>query len=219
MTQSLLAKLQKLDPSSVPAEPSNARQQQAAIYRSSQRETTLSLLMPFQSYLKSLVASSTAEISHRHCLVRLETFINFCEDRNMLPDQLMDGIEANANTRDLEQLRLAGWEQDIWVLLLCSLGLSNSGFSDRLPAYLKVRKEADRSTSDGDHPSQDLMEIVSKAAEVCPGSIWDNEAWTPERVCEYAKILQYDSFLVMCPSSDGHGEEPRLCVYYDGHVQ
>lgn len=215
MTQSLLAKLLKLQPTNTTSEPTNARLQQAAIYRTDQREIVISLLAPFQTYLRSLVAPDPRMISQMPCLVRLETFVAFCEKSNMLPSRFMDGIEANSRTSDLEQLILAGWEQDVWVLLLCSLVVSNADFFDHLPDYVKVGEEADAAAPDGDHPSQELMDLVSTAAATCPGSVWENEAWSPGLISRYAKLLQFDSFLIMCLREDGSEDELRLCIYHD----
>lgn len=79
-------------------------------------------------------------LSHQPCLVTLETLQAFCEQTKCLPRGFLDGVEANSNTQDIHQLRLAGWEDDIWVLLLAALSLSEDAAQllDTEPAYTRL---------------------------------------------------------------------------------
>lgn len=222
MAQSLLSKLDKLRPDGLPTKPSNAKQRQAAIYRQDQSQTNLSLLLPFQNYLRSLVALDSQLLSQGKYLVRLETLVQFCDHNNIMPAGFMDGVEANSNTRDMEQLRLAGWEQDIWILLLSALSITENeacpSFLKQTPAYVNVDPAYldARSTDiekDLDHPSHGLMELVRTAADAIPGSIWESPSWNVALLSEHAKRLDFDGFLVLCPTDDDGDEEPRFCVY------
>lgn len=226
LIQSLFGNLSKLhsNGSALPSEPQNTRQRQAAIYRSDLRDLIISILTPLQTYLKSLVAMSPELILQAPSLVRLETFIQLCEERKMLPPAFLDGIEANANTRDLEQLRLAGWEQDIWILLLTALSMADApSIVETAPPYvdMAVQHLDDRVAEieqDPTHPSHDLLHLVRTAAESSAG-IWRSPLWNGSRISEQAKRLQFDALTVMCPiDGDGGEEEARLCVYmhHDG---
>lgn len=130
----------------------------------------------------------------------------------------MDGIEANTNTNDLEQLRLAGWEEDIWVLLLVALAIADvqvSGLSDTAPTYLYMSNQTkDHLEQDPDHPSHSLLQLVRNAADACPGSIWTSPLWTLERLCEHARRLEFDGFILPVPDNDGGASEQiRFCIY------
>ena len=96
----------------------------------------------------------------------------------------MDGIEVNANTRDIEQLILAGWEQDTWVLLLGALLAVEQISPQWLPAYVKLIGDGanvDNSSKaidlDPSHPTHDLMQLVQVAAESYPESVWTSHRW------------------------------------------
>lgn len=105
MTQSLMAKLYKLQPDDLPEKPQNAKQQQAEIYRVDQRFALLpswkrvkacmltatrklieSLLVCFRQYLRSLLAQDAVDLTRGPCLVRLETVVEFCKS--------FDGVRA-----------------------------------------------------------------------------------------------------------------------------
>ncbi|KAK3709717.1 hypothetical protein LTR37_010744 [Vermiconidia calcicola] len=218
IVQSLAPKLTKLQSVTLPPEPKNKKQRLASIYRQGQISILTSLISALRTYTRSLIYNPTAEdIPRGPSLMTLESFIHLLTSQTLLPDPFLTGIEANANTRDLEQLRLAGWEEDVWVLLLCYLHLQQ--LEERLPRWLRealVPEYVGQATTSpgGGEQAESLMDIVHLAAEACAddeSSVWRNQRWTPEFVARTGgRVLQFEAFMVMVPSD---AEEPRLCLY------
>lgn len=137
ITHSLAPKLAKLRSASLPYAPQNAKQTQASIYRQGQVDILISLLSAFRRYTHSLVWTPSSDSApavpiRGPCLITLESFLPLLLSTNVIDSTFLAGIKANANTDDLEQLRLAGWEEDVWALLVCNLLLE----SDELPRWL-----------------------------------------------------------------------------------
>lgn len=215
---SLGSKLAKLQSVPLPSQPQNDRQKQASIYRGSQIDIMSSILCALRTYTRSLIwEPSNLALPREPCLVRLEPLVPVLTEKGVLDDDFLRGIEANANTSDLEQLRLAGWEEDVWVLLLCYLAVQQqadgqSWFTERLPEYIDISEPSSSAT--GVEQASALMEIVHTAAAACPGSTWMHEMWSPRYIDGVGGFLmRHESFTVVCPDGDG-GEEARLCLYF-----
>ena len=230
--QSLAPKLARLQPITLPSSPQNEKQRQASIYRESQVDILTSLTTALRTYTRSLIRQP------RHfqdgipptgpCLLTLESFFSLLTTTQTLNADFLRGIMANANTIDIEQLRLAGWEEDVWVLLLCYLFLLPES---RRPGWLRGALEQEYSSPNGRNlghcgndqdsseveQAESLMEIVHTAASACSGdSVWSDSRWTPRFITRTGgKMLLYESFMVMVPGERvaGEGDEVRLCVY------
>ncbi|KAK3711071.1 hypothetical protein LTR37_009858 [Vermiconidia calcicola] len=220
IVQSLAPKLPKLQltSSTLPSEPKSKKQRLASIYRQGQNDILTSLISALRTYTRSLIYNPTAGIPRGPSLVTLESFIHLLTSQTLLPESFLTGIEANANTRDLEQLRLADWEEDVWVLLLCYLHLQ----LDRLPVWLREAltpeyvEPISAATATASEQAESVMDIVSVAAEARgDDSLWRNQSWTPEFVARTGgSMLQFEAFMVMVPSGgEGGAEEARLCLY------
>ena len=237
LVQFLAQKSGNIQSVNLPPQPQNQKQEQAAIYRQSQINILTSLISALRTYLRSLIwsptASKPAELPTRPCLMRLESFLTVLMS-NGIARHFLRGIEASANTQDLQQLRVAGWEEDLWVLLLCYLALElekerhhlriSEWFRGDLPAHVEVSppqtSDAPRFTDSdaaGSEQASSLMDIVHTAASTCPpGSIWSEHKWAPGFIAGVGgKVFQHESFVVMIPremSSKGD-DEARLCLY------
>ncbi|KAF2478948.1 hypothetical protein BDY17DRAFT_257805 [Neohortaea acidophila] len=213
IVQSLNATAVRLQSAKLPSEPQNCKQQQAAIYRQGQVDIINALINTLKTYTRSLLwqPSPNQSMPTHPCLIRLQDFIDASKSSGTLDDAFLTGIGASANTTDLTELRLAEWEEDVWVLALCYSHLGSHRVDN------SRSEPIDDST--GHEPGQagDLMDIVDTAASVCPDSIWANERWSASYIASIGgRILQHDSFMIMCPKP-GHEEvaEPTLCVYLD----
>ena len=234
IVQSLAPKLAKLQSANLPLEPGNPKQEQAAIYRQSQVSILSFWISAFRTYTRSLIFHPTATdispVPRRPCLMTLETFLAVLSHHNTsVTTDFVKGIEANANTSDLEQLRLAGWEEDIWVLLICYLLLSSENqlkqwLSNALPEYIPLPSAQSRAEIRSDlaafgaeelEQANGLIPLIHAAASACgPASVWSDPRWTPEFVAGAGgRMMQWESFVVMIPGGDEDEEEARLCVY------
>lgn len=222
---SLAPKYQKLQATSatLPPTPENAIQAQAKIYRDAQIE----ILEGTISGLKASLRILRPPYAKAARLVTLDEAVVLM-DESMSKDFLA-GVRANARTSDVEQLRLAGWEEDAWVLLLCYAWLWTSSnpseemvkaHIDELEAEYHAESLATGSSDsvEGGESDEagDLMNIVKTAAERLPGSLWADERWSERFIAGFGgRVLKNESFMMMVPSEDG-GEEPRLVVYLHG---
>ena len=213
IVQSLAPKLAKLESIDLPSAPQNAKQKQAFIYRQSQLDILQSLIGALRTYTRSLIynpSDTTATLPARPCLMTLSSFLSTA---SLLDDTFLTGIAASANTRDLEQLRLAGWEEDLWVLLLCYLVLkpAKHQLQGMLPEYVHMANTALDPTET--EQASSLMDIVHNAAQAYPDSLWSDARWSTKLIAAVGgRMLRYESFTVMCPDTEG-GEEARLCMY------
>jgi len=149
-------------------------------------------------------------------------------DESMIKDFLL-GIRANTRTSDIEQVRLAGWEEDTWVLLLCYAWLwaSSKPAEETIKAHTTeleaeyhveslVVETSGSVEGEASHEAGDLMSLVRTAAERLPGSIWADKRWSERFIGGFdGRVLKNESFMMMVLSEEG-GEEPRLAVYLHG---
>jgi hypothetical protein len=179
----------------------------------------------------SLPLSNTEDLPRGPKLITLEAFINLLQDKSILHPAFLRGIAANAGTADLTQLRLAGWEEDIWVLMISWLLLD----PDQLPTWLRdafgeyidtielehgtpitIQPEAEGIIRE-DEQAADLLPVIQCASASTPGAKWEDPRWSPDHISSTGgAVMKYDSFLVLSPINQGQedGEEARLFVYF-----
>lgn len=228
--------------STLPQSPQNAKQSQAKIYRDGQAEILLSTINSLRTSLR-VFRPESPEFPREDLermnptgsrLATLEEAVElFAASDESVVQSFMAGVQANANTADLEQLRLAGWEEDAWVLLLCYSWLAvtshenspgdGSGQLDKWMAELDAEYQpglllapADEKTAvEGEASSEagDMMTIVKRAAAKLPGSVWEDQRWSERLIAGFGgRVLKNESFMMMV--QDGRGrEEARLVVY------
>ena len=225
---SLTHKLQSLRANTPSTEPRNANQHQAAIYRQGQLAILSSLTSALQKYIKALVWNFNPHRPSKQpsgpCLLNLSTLHALLLHHEIIGPDFMQGVEANTNTSDLSTLCNAGWEEDLWVLLLCCTLLSpalkqpeklwlRKALSDYLD--LLTNKTVLTGPADGaeGENAQDLLGFVGTAAEVCErGSVWADERWIVELIAAVGRLaLGRDGFQVMVDDGEG-GRVLRTCV-------
>ena len=126
-------------------------------------------------------------------------------------------------------MRLAGWEEDVWVLLLCYSWLavtSSPGGKGQLEKWmaeldaeyqpgLLLAPAGEKTTVEGEASSEagDMITIVQKAAARLPGSVWEDKRWSERLIAGFGgRVLKNESFMMMV--QDGRGrEEAKLVVY------
>jgi hypothetical protein len=238
---SLAPKYQTLQSGSakLPESPQNVKQSQAKIYRDGQAEILLSTINSLRTSLR-VFRPESPEFPREDLermnptgsrLATLEEAVElFAGSNESMVEGFMAGVQANANTSDLEQLRLAGWEEDAWVLLLCyswlavaSDNFSGEGRLEKWMAELDAEYQpglllapADEKTAvEGEASSEagDMMTIVQRAAAKLPGSVWEDQRWSERLIAGFGgRVLKNESFMMMV--QDGRGrEEARLVVY------
>jgi hypothetical protein len=235
---SLAPKYQKLQAGSanLPQEPQNARQAQAAIYRNGQYEILLGTMNALRTSLRVFRPASLefpqSDLERMNPtgsrLSTLEEAVDLFTQSNSAVQSFMAGVQANANTSDLEQLRLAGWEEDAWVLLLCyswllvtsqpEEGQLNKWMTELEAEYqpsLLLAQAAEGLRVEGEASSEagDMMTIVKRAAARLPGSVWEDARWSERLIAGFGgRALKNESFMMMV--QDGRGrEEARLVMY------
>ena len=171
-------------------------------------------------------------------LLTIESTLYLFATDDPLKVDFLTGIEASTNTQDIEQLRLAGWEEDIWVLLLCYLMLSpqhklGQWLRNALPEYITVppldislqNTEAAEPSTNLDNAETEqaecLMDLVRTAASSCSAdSVWSSRQWTPDFIARTAgRMLEHESFVVMVPHDDTGDGVARLWLYFHGSIQ
>jgi hypothetical protein len=236
---SLAPKYQKLASGSatLPESPQNAKQSQAKIYRDGQAEILLSTINGLRTSLR-VFRPESAEFPREEIermnptgsrLATLEEAVDLfaASDRGVV-EGFMAGVQANANTSDLEQLRLAGWEEDAWVLLLCYswLAVTSSPGGDGQLGKWMVELEAEYQPGlllepsgaqavEGEASSEagDMMTIVQRAAAKLPGSVWEDQRWSERLIAGFGgRVLKNESFMMMVQDGSGR-EEARLVTY------
>jgi hypothetical protein len=237
MVQSLAPKLAKLNAASISA-PRNHKQAQAKIYRDGQKEILTSVIDACRHVLRDEFRTSfltIEEVSQRGLLFTLEELLVILAQSNdkRRNDEFLTGIAQSAGSRDVLQLRQAGWEEDMLALLLCYLTL-DGWMQTPGPEYLiNVIEEGSDSSienqtgTDELEQARGLLDIVRTAAQHLPSSIWHDKRWSAPFIALHGgNIMKYDSFMMMLPRADDHstdGEEARLVVYLhcmaqQGHV-
>jgi hypothetical protein len=239
---SLAPKYQKLatGTAALPESAQNAKQFQAKIYRDGQAEILLSTINGLRTSLR-VFRPESAEFPREEIermnptgsrLATLEEAVDlFVASDSGVIEGFMAGVQANANTSDLEQLRLAGWEEDAWVLLLCYSWLavtsksSNGGGqlekwmaeldAEYQPGLLLAPSDAATQAVEGEASSEagDMMTIVQRAAAKLPGSVWEDQRWSERLIAGFGgRVLKNESFMMMVQDVSGR-EEARLVTY------
>lgn len=236
MVQSLAPKLAKLQSTTLLASPSNHKQVTAAIYRQSQIQILDLNIGALKAYTRSLLQPPSAPGPH---VVTLEGLLGFFAHHAINPQSHMvflRGISASAGSVPLAILRQSGWEEDLFVLLLCAMLL------DALPAAAihtltpppilpswvslspsQILSLLNSSSSNPDPaPADDLMEIVHAAAAVTtpassePPSLWTDPRWSAALIASFGgAMVQSQSFLMAIPDKQGR-DEVRTVVYVHG---
>ena len=234
---SLAPKYQKLQTGSanLPEEPQNAKQAQAKIYRDGQSEILLATINGLRTFLRVFRPASPEfplqDLERMNPtgsrLATLEEAVDlFARSNSSVVQGFMAGVQANANTSDLEQLRLAGWEEDAWVLLLCYSWLavtSTPGESqlDKWMAELDAEYEpslllkpaTEAVEGEASNEAGDMMSIVKRAAAKLPGSLWEDQRWSERLIAGFGgRVLKNESFMMMVQDERGR-EEARLVTY------
>jgi hypothetical protein len=236
---SLAPKYQKLATGSaaLPEAPQNAKQAQAKIYRDGQAEILLSTINGLRTSLRVFRPESPEfpreEIERMNPtgsrLATLEEAVElFAQSNGNVVQGFLAGVQANANTSDLEQLRLAGWEEDAWVLLLCYswLAVTSSPGEGQLGKWmaeldaeyqpgLLLAPAATAEAVEGEASSEagDMMTIVKRATAKLPGSVWEDQRWSERLIAGFGgKVLKNESFMMMVQDGSGR-EEARLVTY------
>ncbi len=234
IASSLAPKLQVLQSTTPATAPQNRKQQYASLYRSSQLTIMTALLEALKTYTRALIYrprrfSRSAPIPKDNKLMYLPTFISMLESHALIPAEFLAGVGANAGTEDLEQLRSAGWEEDIWVLLLSWLSLNLAELPRWLREAIAPPEEVGRRHVDDEAVTQaaELMNLIETASSACPGSRWAEQRWSPKFIAATGgRVVREDSFLVKStdphpPLTDGDDgeqeeeqEEVRLFVHF-----
>jgi hypothetical protein len=157
IVQSLAPKLAKLQNSTPEEPPSNKNQEQAFIYRSGQSRILQSASECLRNFLRSLLPSAPDAPALTTVEGLLELFQRSTDDGSKSSSDFLAGIAASAGTEDLQQLRQAGWEDDILVLLLCFLHLNGLIHP---PEYLSTSNAEEDYTAEEMRQAQSLMELV-----------------------------------------------------------
>jgi hypothetical protein len=233
---SLAPKYQKLQVGSakLPEEPQNIRQAQAKIYRDGQSEILLGTMNGLRTSLRvSRPATQEFPQTELECMNPTGSRLATLEEAVALFSQstsdigvFMAGVQANANTSDLEQLRLAGWEEDAWVLLLCYswLLVTSQPEDSQLSKWmaeldaeyqpsLLLEPTGERVEGEASNEAGDMITIVKRAAAKLPGSVWEDARWSEKLIAGFGgRVLKNESFMMMVQDSRCR-EEARLVMY------
>ncbi|KAF2163275.1 hypothetical protein M409DRAFT_68568 [Zasmidium cellare ATCC 36951] len=222
IVESTLPKLTRLNSTTPTEPPQNLKQHYAQIYRGSQLSILQSVTGALRDYLRSLVKWDKPPIAGPNAtpmIVTMEGLSALLATRNQQHSiDFIAGIEANAGSRDLDILRDAGWEDDMFVLLLCFVYSCCEFDADSYPEYLLHPSEG-RSYEELEYTQDELeqaasaMEIVSTAREACPGSFWADRRWSAKFVAGLGgRVFRYECFTMMLPTSS-EGGDARLVIY------
>ena len=225
IVESLVSKLSKLQSASLPRKPSNDKQKQASIYREGQIAIIETVTNGLRTYLRSLRrGQSPGALLTLEEAMRIFASVNSVSCQNFLA-----GIRANANTDDVEQLTLAGWEEGVWVLLLSWLHLDQprlEGFAARWTdafsqAYADLSQsddadEGERRHADGSTETEisNLMDVVLTAARGTEDTLWADCRWSERLLHKYGgRVLRHESMVMDVRDKKTGEEEARLVVY------
>ena len=220
ITDSLTHKLHTLKASTPPTNPQNPKQTHASLYRAGQLTILTSLLTALQKYTTSLIYPSpptTPPTSTR--LLTLQTFHSLLSHHDIVGPDFLRGLAATTNSDDLPTLCHAGWEYDLWVLLLCytllSPRLADAGkgwLRGALRDYLfLLDSEADPGGvvegEEGEN-AREILGFVRAAAEVCGGgSVWADGRWGVGFVAAVGGLgLGRDGFWIRTHLAEDGGE-------------
>ncbi|KAK3640108.1 hypothetical protein LTR56_012084 [Elasticomyces elasticus] len=223
IVQSLAPKLQKLQSATLPpGGPGNSKQLQASMYRSGQMEIIQATMAALRTFTRSLLKPAEATGSR---FVTLEGLLDLWSRRTSprVVAPFIAGIEAISGTVDIDQLRQAGWEDDVMVLLVCYIYLKSTLAAFRgdwtrgmVPEYVDSWEEPQNLVLGPDllDHAFGLEDLVYKAAEIPEPGLWVDSRWNAHFIAEMGgKMLQYESMTMMVPRVGGEGEEARLVLY------
>jgi len=230
IVQSLAPKLATLQAVDLPSSPGNEKQRQASIYRTSQMDILRPATALLRSFTRSLLRRASEPGSR---FVTLEDFMELWSYRSPKSERsvpkFLQGIQANAGTLDVNQLRTAGWEEDVFVLAICAAVLEGDEWSRHaLPEYIPVHQQAfEQSSANGASDAEEglrehansLMGIVQTARATAGSTVWADPRWSPAFIAVMGRILLYDSMMMMMiPDGEKGSEEARLVVYVHARV-
>ena len=181
-----------------------------------------------KGFVRSLVWPKNEHSSLRAVKVRLldlRTLHNILYGNGTIDDDFLDGIETNTNSRDFDTLWFAGWEEDLFVLLLCFTLLSPSlqsseatwqreALGDYTP-HVDSQASQSQSQSEGEGDSQalekaqELLGFVRHAADLCgKTSVWGDDRWSVEFIQRVGRqAIERDSFQLMHEIPEAAREE------------
>ncbi|KAK1068704.1 hypothetical protein LTR74_005362 [Friedmanniomyces endolithicus] len=168
IVQSLVPKLQKLQDVALHViDPRNVKQRQASVYLSGQVAIIQATIAGLRTFTRSLLKPPTVPGPR---FVTLEGLLELWSHRasaeTVMP--FMAGIEAVSGTPDVEQLRQAGWEEDVMILLLCYI-------------YLEAARPGQgRRSTVGDHGN----------VATVPTSSRETRGWTEDALPEYVDLAE-----------------------------
>lgn len=236
---SLAPKLQKIQSTHPSEEPRNNKQKYTSTYRHGQMEIMEAIISALKGFTRALIyrsprtqssGESSLLIPNGPTLLSLPSFISLLASQHLIDvDTFLHGIALSAGTADLATLRQAGWEEDLWVLLISYLCLSKlpDWLGDAFGEYaspFQMFHEQRSEPQDLAEAATDVMDIVRAAAKALPASQWASERWSPTFVARTGGIMvRHESFMVMVPSDltgyrDGsyveEREEAGLFIYF-----
>ncbi|KAK4543024.1 hypothetical protein LTR36_006022 [Oleoguttula mirabilis] len=170
LVQSLAPKLAKLQSVVLAPQPRNNKQRQASIYRQGQTRILESIIMALRGFTRSLLKAPAASGPR---LVTLEGLLELWSAKNSSPIAVpfIAGVVACSGTADVDQLREAGWEEDVLVLLLCYIWLHAT--KDQQLGTIREFGSVPGTTVKDDWVRQMLPEYVTES--VLPGMRVPNE--------------------------------------------
>ncbi|RMY54124.1 hypothetical protein D0865_04899 [Hortaea werneckii] len=245
---SLAPKLAKISATQLPSEPQNEKQRFASIYRKGQLRILESTINALRGYTRSLLKQPRVPGAR---FVTLEGLIELWSAKSG-PEKVapfIAGVEACSGTADVDQLRAAGWEEDVLVMLLAYIWLEETQGSklesvqeedennssggqkanwvqEMLPEY--VAKTIQTGAGPADSPDvaedvehgQSILDLVKQAEAAVSEGAWHDERWDEKLVVAFGKMLQHESMLMMVPNAGANGrEEPRPVIYIHSYFQ
>ncbi|EMF10574.1 uncharacterized protein SEPMUDRAFT_150634 [Sphaerulina musiva SO2202] len=219
IVSSLAPKLDRIKSTTPSTPPINKKQEIAKVYRDSQTEILESLMLSLRFYLLSMLRLSfptTEPVPTGAFITTIEGLLQLLGRSNLqAASDFASGIAANAGTADLDQLRQAGWEEDMFVLLLCYCQLT---FGFELPEFCvdRVADVEDALYAVELEQAKDLLELVQVAAAAHPGSIWSLGKWNADFIAKVGgRMLIHESFPMMVPVA-AQQEMPLQVIYIQG---
>lgn len=224
--------------------PRTQKQTHASTYRSAQTHIYAQYIKLLKSFLNRLIwphglpdpGPKPTDIS----LLDLKAFHNLLYLHGIIDGNFLKGVEENANSQEFITLWVAGWEEDLFVLLLSfvllsqnlyrpNIGWLRDALEDYLPLLVKSTNPPSK-TDKAEDPhelenARELLSFVKRAAGVCrDGSIWADERWSVELIKTVGRqAIGRDSFEIMHDVPESAREEAGgakemmrcyICLYF-----
>lgn len=111
----------------------------------------------------------------------------------------LQGLQINASSSDMDALREAGWEDDIWILLLCYYSLINAkdDFAKWLAQSMQAYRDSSRDALDSynsEHEVQSILDLARVASEAMPHSPWSDDSFGATLVLIAGRVFCNESF-------------------------